>query len=131
MITPLLSPIRDATPEEIELYYKVEESMVIQGELKISKKEMYEDIDNHENIYHLKNHDHFHYFCILSAVATGALAYYNYLEVGTINTQTIGLFFATLAMLLLSWIILHPKLKYERQSREFFRTHRRLFLFKD
>ncbi|WP_127714101.1 hypothetical protein [Halobacteriovorax sp. HLS] len=131
MITPLLSPIKDASPEEIELYYKVEESMVSSGELRISQKEMYEDIDNHESIYHLKNHDHFHYFCILSALAIGALAYYNYLEAGSINIHTLGLFFATLAMLLLTWIIWHPKLKYERQSREFFRTHRRLFLFKD
>ena len=131
MITPYLSPINSATPEEIELYYKVEESMVLSGELGITKKELYQDIDGHQSIYFLKNHDHFHYFSLIAAIAVGSLAYHNYIHSGAFDFQTAGLITASLSLLVMTWIVYHPKLKYESHAREFFKTHRRLFLFKD
>jgi hypothetical protein len=131
MITPELSPIDEANKDEIEMYYEVEETMVKAGELHITKKELYEDIDNHESIYFLKTHDHFHYFTILSSIGIGWLAYTNYSLTYTVTFHTIALALASIAMVLLSWLITHPRLKYENEARDYFRTHRTLFLYKD
>jgi hypothetical protein len=131
MVTPELSPLDEANDTEVDLYYEVEETMYKAGELKITKEELYEDIDAHESIYFLKNHDHFHYFTILVSIALGWLAYMNYSETNLISRPTVALGIASLAMILLSWLITHPRLKYEKQARDYFRTHRRLFMYKD
>lgn len=131
MVTPELGPIISANSDEIELYYKVEETMYQAGELKVSQKELYEDIDAHESIHFLKNHDHFHYFTILASGAIGWLGYTNYSHTNELSIQTLALALASTALILLSWVVTHPALKYENQVRDYFRTHRRLFLYKD
>ncbi len=131
MITPELSPVDRASEDEIELYYEVEETMVKAGELHISKDELYADIDNHESINFLKTHDHFHYFTTLAAMGIGYLTYLNYTMTSTMTLNTFALGLASVAMLLLSWVVTHPGLKYESEARDYFRTHRTLFLYKD
>lgn len=131
MITSKLSPIDKASEEEIELYYEVEETMVKAGKLSITKKQLYEDIDNHQNLYHLKTKDHFHYFTLLFSMATFWLAYKNYQFDQTFSHLTLALIFASIALLCLTWIVTHPYLKYENEARDYFKLNRRLFLYKD
>ena len=131
MVTPELSPLIHANDKEIELYYQVEMTMFKAGELKISKNELYDEIGAHESVYYLKNHDHFHYITILASIAIGWLAYMNFSVTNSFSRSTLMLAMASLAMMILSWIISHPRLKHENEARDYFRTHRKFFLYKD
>lgn len=129
MITPYLTPIQEASTEEVELYYLVEETMQKSGELKMTEKEVYEEIDAHESVNYLKKHDHFHYFTFSYAAFMLFIAYSNYAVYEVFTFETIIIILSSIGMLILSWVVAHPKLKHEKTAREYFRTHRNLFLY--
>ncbi|OUR99778.1 hypothetical protein A9Q84_01760 [Halobacteriovorax marinus] len=129
MITPYLTPIDEANSEEIEMYYKVEEAMQHSGELKMTEKEIYKEIDAHQSVNFLKTHDHFHFFTFIFSTWMMYIAYQNYIVYEVFTFSTILILICSIGMLGLSWVVAHPRLKHEKVAREYFRTHRTLFLY--
>ena len=129
MLTPYLSPIKNANAKEIELYYLVEETMQRSGALNISEKQIFNEIDSHYSMNHLKVHDNFHYFSFAISIFISFLAYRNYQVNNKLDHSTLLMIALGLGMMSLAWIVAHPKLKYEEDAQDYFRTHRPLFIY--
>jgi len=129
MMTPYLTPIQEASDEEVEMYYLVEETMQRSGELKMTEKEIYKEIDSHQSVNYLKVHDHFHFFTFFYSTFMMYIAYSNYMVYEVFTFATIIIILASASMFALSWAIAHPKLKHEKSAREYYKTHRNLFLY--
>ncbi|PIK16266.1 hypothetical protein [Halobacteriovorax sp. JY17] len=129
MLSIQLNPISEAEDDEVEMYYKVEETMVENGDLKISQEELYDEIDSHHSIYFLKTHEHFHVFTFIASLFIYYIAYEQYLLAS--GPSLSGIIFSALAttMLALSWVIAHPTLKHEHDVMDYYRSHRMLFYY--
>ncbi|WP_372652208.1 hypothetical protein [Halobacteriovorax sp.] len=127
MLSTQLHPIAEADEDEVEMYYKVEETMVENGHLKMSDEELHDEIDTHHSVYFLKTHEHFHYVTLIASMYIYYIAYEQYVAYS--GPSFFGIIIAMLgtAMLLVSWVIAHPILKHEKEVKEYYRNHRMLF----
>ncbi|CBW27152.1 putative membrane protein [Halobacteriovorax marinus SJ] len=129
MLTTHLHPISSADEDEVEMYYKVEETMVENGDLKMSQEELYDEIDSHHSLYILKTHEHFHIFTLIVAALIYYIAYEQYLAFDGPSIFGIILTILGTLMLALSWVISNPTLKHETEVQDYYKSHRMLFLY--
>lgn len=129
MLSLYLHPISEADEEEVEMYYKVEETMVETGELKMSQEELYNEIDSHHSIYQLKTHEHFHIFTLILATLIYYIAYEQYVAFSGPSILGIIITMLGTAMLFLSWVIANPTLDHEKDVQDYYQSHRMLFLY--
>ena len=129
MLSIQLNPISQAEEDEVEMYYQVEEKMVQSGDLKISRDELYNEIDTHHSIHLLKTHEHFHIFSFLTSIFIYYIAYEFYVLYAGPSVVGATLTILATLMLALSWIVAHPTLKHENLIKDYYRSHRLLFYY--
>lgn len=118
-----LHKVNQATDSEIDAYMEIEEKLVKEGKIKMTRQELQDELTSLKDFHDMRRHEFIHVFTFVAGCIAFFFGYQAYSENDVLTTKSIILLCVGVVLWVITWIIFHPRFKHEKEINEYYKKH--------